>query len=252
MSRNRDACSVTRHAAAQRRIVLRLTSDVGRNARRGRRTQDAGRMCLAPRVPFTVHPVRGVTLTELLIGVVLAGLVMVAISNTSTTTSKLTQTTESLLTLERDASYAFAHMHDHFLTAYYVWFDSATPPSIVWLQQVNPSTLPPQPSDLDNWQNFTYQAYQFTGGQLVYYENVKPLDSAFTPVPPGMRQTVLASQVLQWTVTRPDPTGELNRFQVTLTATDPAGHAVTIGPTEFVSRQMAAKPPTGWAPPVPP
>ena len=194
----------------------------------------------------------GVTLTELLIGVVLAGLVMVAISNTSTTTSKLTQTTESLLTLERDASYAFAHMHDHFLTAYYVWFDSATPPSIVWLQQVNPSTLPPQPSDLDNWQNFTYQAYQFTGGQLVYYENVKPLDSAFTPVPPGMRQTVLASQVLQWTVTRPDPTGELNRFQVTLTATDPAGHAVTIGPTEFVSRQMAAKPPTGWAPPVPP
>ena len=214
------------------------------------------------------------TLTEVLVALILLGVLIIAISNLEITRGKMAQTTDSLILVQREATAAMERVQQSVMTGYYLWFDTVTPtPNVVWVQTIDPTAVgsPPNPAKIKetlsaspdpNWANFRYAAYAYeptaTGGNLVYYENVIP-GMPMTALPgKTMRTTILCKNLGPGSLLVSNDAVPSDRFLYTgvmlqLDVTDPAtGKTFTIGPTELVSRSMAAARPVGWRPPKPP
>ena len=215
----------------------------------------------------------GFTLTEVLVALVLLGVLLIALSNLDITRTKLAQTTDSLILVQREATETLGHLQKRVLSAYYIWFDPAQP-NTVWIQTINPDnvSVPPKPAEITertsptdiNWPRFSFHAYRLEGTNLVYYENVIPGTVTALPPPPLLlvvdpkRRTIICRNVTTWSLSSNDPPDLPTQvllytgLVMQLTVTDPiTTKSFSIGPTEVVSRSMAAARPVAWRPPKP-
>jgi prepilin-type N-terminal cleavage/methylation domain-containing protein len=200
------------------------------------------------------RPVRGFTLIELVVALVIAVFVVLASSGIERMRARTQQTQTSMDGLQRQAQGAVYRMTKGFYGAYYLWFDPATPGEI-YLQTLIPGSLgvPPDFTLADNSDNFTYTAYLYdaTTRQIIYRERVCPLDrdTHIGGEAPPMRSHILATNVD--TLLFEELEGNL--FQVDMTVRDPnTARQYVLGPMQLANRQMVANPPTGWEPVQPP
>lgn len=207
----------------------------------------------------------GFTLTEVLVALVLGGILIIALSNVDITRTKLSQSTDSLINVQREATEALQHIQKRVVGAYYLYFSGGggSPPEL-YVQVIDPGkvSVPPDPALITertaaNWANFVYHGYRLEAGQLVYYENVKPCTTDAARADQTKRRTILVKNVTSWSASSND-TVPADRFYHTgilfgLGVTDPATSKVfTIGPTELVSRSLGGARPAAWRPPTPP
>lgn len=192
--------------------------------------------------------VRGMTLVELLIAVVLTSLVVAGAVKLSNSGTRLQFEQESVEMLQNEAQLAMYHLAGRLQSAYYMRWGS---PSDLRIQRVRPDALgePPDPAALDLATSYRHERYSLdaTTGQLLFEEQIHPVTLA--PLP-GYRRSVLASYITDLTMAQ--PAGAPNICEITVTVRHPqSGETHTLGPMRVASREMSAVPPVGWEPPLP-
>lgn len=190
----------------------------------------------------------GLTLMEILVALILTGIVLLAIGQLESFRRGTQQTQESMDLLQTQTQQAMYHMEKRFYGAYFIRFDPAVP-SDIHLQMLQPGALgePPNPDLLDNTNSFHYVRYHWDAPtqRFLYEENVRDDGS---PLPPGLKQMVLATHVQSVVFTPVEP----NIYTVMIQVHDPhTNRDYALGPMRLSSREMVAVPPPGWEPPMP-